>query len=166
MKLIQDQCAKAQALKEELYYTLRNTDFLNNVGCVYNTIGLFNSTRVLGNCHRGRGCSIFKISLNKLLVECGTDEQIKSTILHELIHTMPNCFNHQKQFKAMCDKYYNLANIRKSQEFDSVLIRKARVNYKYKIVCENCGEVLAYRDRATKVIKHYDRYVCKKCKVK
>ena len=163
MKLIQDECTKAQELKEEIYYTLRNTDFLKNVGCIYNTIGLFNSTRVLGNCHRSKGSNIFKISLNRLLVERGTDEQIKATILHELIHTMPNCFNHQRQFKNMCNKYYSLANIKNSKEFDNVLIRKARVNYKYKIVCENCGQVLGYRDRLTKVVKHYDLYRCKAC---
>ena len=161
---IQQNSEKAQRLKEELYKQLEGTDFLKEVGAVYSEIPLFKSTKTLGNCRKVSN-GVFKISLNAELVEKGTDKEIKATILHELIHTMPNCFNHKWQFKNKAWKYQRLTNLdATSHAYGFQLTKTPKAQYKYKVVCEKCGQVICYRNKKSKVITHADNYRCKKCK--
>ena len=97
------------------------------------------------------------------------DEIIKNTIIHELIHCIPFCNNHGKEFK----KYSNYANqklgyhitTRGNKEIDYKVsnIDYQEESYKYKIVCEKCGQII-YRKRFNpSLIK---RYRCGKCQGK
>lgn len=45
---------------------------------------------------------IFKISISTQ--ECNTEEDIRNTLYHEVIHCAPGCFNHGKPFKALSAK--------------------------------------------------------------
>lgn len=55
---------------------------------------------------KGRGCArerwdkppVFQISISTR--ECASDSDIKDTLYHEVIHCIPDCFNHGKSFKA------------------------------------------------------------------
>ena len=95
------------------------------------------------------------------------DDIIKNTILHEMIHCLPYCNNHGKEFK----KYANLINVNcgynisrvgdKQKDFEKSNIKFAEaVNYKYKIICENCKQEF-YRQRLNK--NFLKRYRCGKC---
>ncbi len=96
------------------------------------------------------------------------DEIIKNTIMHELIHCIPYCNNHGLEFK----KYATYINqklgyevrTKGNREADckaSNIEYKEDINYKYKIVCENCGQII-YRKRFNQnLIK---RYRCGRCK--
>lgn len=98
------------------------------------------------------------------------DNIIKNTIMHELIHCIPFCNNHGREFK----KYANYIN--KKLEYHittkgnvqedykaSQLEYEQENNYKYKIICQNCGQVI-YRKRFNpNLIK---KYRCGECRGK
>ena len=92
---------------------------------------------------------------------------IKNTIIHEMIHCLPYCNNHGKEFK----KYANLFNINygynvsrvgnKKEDFEkSKLEFQEKQNYKYKIICKECKQEF-YRQRLNKNITR--KYRCGKC---
>ncbi len=98
------------------------------------------------------------------------DNIIKNTIMHELIHCIPFCNNHGQEFK----KYANYINQRLGyhittkgnvqEDYKASQLEYVEVNnYKYKIVCQNCGQII-YRKRFNQnLIK---KYRCGKCKGK
>lgn len=93
---------------------------------------------------------------------------IKNTIIHELIHCIPFCNNHGKNFKQYA-KYineklgYDISRVGNREED----YRKSNVEYnlekrkdRYKIKCEECGQVF-FRQR---IAKNFTRkYRCGKC---
>lgn len=98
------------------------------------------------------------------------EDIIKNTIMHELIHCIPFCNNHGKEFK----KYANYINEKlqyhittkgdmKADYEASNLKYQENNGYKYKIICQNCGQII-YRKRFNQnLIK---KYRCGKCKGK
>lgn len=95
------------------------------------------------------------------------DNIIKNTIIHELIHCLPYCNNHGKEFKKYAnlinEKYgYNISRVgNKKEDFEKSKVEfKEKENYKYKIICINCKQEF-YRQRLN---KNYTRkYRCAKC---
>ena len=54
--------------------------------------------RAYGNCHRKN--DVYTIYINDLMLRDDvTDKALENTILHELIHTCPECMNHGRQWK-------------------------------------------------------------------
>ena len=92
---------------------------------------------------------------------------IKNTIIHELIHCLPNCNDHGDTFKKY-SKYinsnlgYSISRLGNKEEDykKSNLDYKEENKYKYKIVCQKCGQEI-YRQRLNK--KLLSRYRCGKC---
>ena len=106
------------------------------------------------------------IEISKWVMEL-EDNIIKNTIMHELIHCMPYCNNHGKEFK----KYANMINDNfgydisrggdKKKDFEKSNIEyKETKNYNYKIICEGCKQEF-YRQRLNKNFTR--RYRCGKC---
>lgn len=98
------------------------------------------------------------------------DNIIKNTILHELIHCIPYCNNHGTEFK----KYATYINQKlgyqittrgnKKEDYQaSNLTYQEENDYKYKIVCEKCGQEI-YRKRFNKNL--IQKYRCAKCRRK
>lgn len=95
------------------------------------------------------------------------DDIIKNTIMHELIHCMPYCNNHGKQFKIYANvlnkKYgYNISRTgNKKEDFKKSNIEfKEKNNYKYKITCKGCRQEF-FRQRITKGFTR--KYKCAIC---
>lgn len=113
---------------------------------------------------------IFKkhhIEISKWVLDL--DENIiKNTIMHEIIHCLPNCNNHGKEFKKYANYInrnlgYNITRLgNKEEDFKkSNLEYKEKTNtYKYKIICNKCGQII-YRQRLKKELIH--KYRCGKC---
>lgn len=92
---------------------------------------------------------------------------IKNTIMHELIHCLPYCNNHGKEFK----KYANILNSNYGYEISRVGNKKKdfeksniefteKENYNYKIICKDCKQEF-FRIR---LIKNFTRkYRCGQC---
>lgn len=93
---------------------------------------------------------------------------IKNTIMHEIIHCFPYCNNHGEEFK----RYANIINTKlgydisrvgnKKEDYEKSNIEyRENVNYKYKIICNECGQTF-YRQRINKSLtKKYRCGICK-----
>lgn len=99
------------------------------------------------------------------------DEIIKNTIMHEIIHCFPECNDHGKNFKR-CATYINknlgynitrLGNVEEDYKKSNLKYDNKSEGYKYKIVCEKCGQIY-YRQRLKK--NFVKKYRCSKCEGK
>ena len=110
------------------------------------------------------------IEISKWVLDLN-DDIIKNTIMHELIHCLPYCNNHGKEFKKYAEyinqklgyKIQRLGNKEKDYENSNIKFEDKEITYKYKIKCKNCGFIF-YRQRLK---KNFIRdYRCGKCKGK
>lgn len=111
------------------------------------------------------------IEISKWLMDLN-DEIIKNTIIHELIHCLPECNNHGKYFKKYAklinDKLgYNITRVgNKKEDFIKSGVQEKfddEPKSKYKIVCEKCNQTY-YRQRLAKNFTR--KYLCGICKGK
>lgn len=98
------------------------------------------------------------------------DDIIKNTIIHELIHCIPFCNSHGKEFKRYAN-YINQklgyhittrGNIEEDYKASKLEYTEGN-NYKYKIMCRNCGQIIYRKRLNSNLIKMYR---CGKCKGK
>ncbi len=110
------------------------------------------------------------IEISKWVMELD-DKIIKNTILHELIHCMPNCNNHGKEFKFYAN-YINenlgydiqrLGNKKEDYKKSNLEYKENDLDYKYIIQCSQCG-LIYYRQRLKR--NFLRDYRCGKCKGK
>ena len=96
------------------------------------------------------------------------DEKIiKNTIIHELIHCIPYCNNHGKEFKKYATYIneklgYNISRTGSPKEdYEKSNLEYNELNvYKYKIICAKCGQEF-FRKRLNK--NFVRKYRCGKC---
>ena len=96
------------------------------------------------------------------------DESIvKNTIIHELIHCIPNCNNHGKMFKKYASYIksklgYDIKSCgNKKEDYKKSNIEyNEQTNYKYIIRCKKCVQIY-YRQRRNKNLE--SRYRCGIC---
>lgn len=107
------------------------------------------------------------IEISKWVMEL--DESIiKNTIMHEIIHCFPYCNNHGKEFKKYATYInqnlgYNITRLgNKEEDFkkSNLKYNENTNSYKYKIICNKCGQII-YRQRFKKELIH--KYRCGKC---
>ena len=105
------------------------------------------------------------IEISKWVMQLNTDI-IKNTIMHEIIHCLPNCSNHGNEFKKYanyinCKLDYDISRLgdKKQDLIDSnIPIEKEKFNYK--IECSGCGYSF-YRKRLNYSFSR--KYRCGKC---
>ncbi len=107
-----------------------------------------------------------KIEISTWVMQLNEDI-IKNTIIHELIHCIPNCNNHGNDFKQYAryinDKLgYNIKTVgnKKDDYGKSNIEYQEKLTYKYKIQCKNCGQIF-YRNRICK--NFIQKYRCAIC---
>lgn len=111
----------------------------------------------------------YSIEISRWVLELN-DSIIKNTIIHELIHCIPNCNNHGKIFKYYAETInnklgYNISRLGNKQEdyMKSNLEYTENTTYRYKFICSNCNTVY-FRQR---ICKNFEKkYRCGKCKGK
>lgn len=116
--------------------------------------------------------NIHHIEISRWLMQLN-DEIIKNTIIHELIHCLPDCNNHGKSFKYYAKLVkdnlgYNITRLgNKEEDYKAsgieFKVKEKKIKYNYKIVCKKCGQTY-FRQRLKKYFNK--RYVCGKCKRK
>jgi predicted SprT family Zn-dependent metalloprotease len=91
------------------------------------------------------------------------DKSTKTTIIHELLHTIPGGNGHTGEWKRQADRVnraygYNISRTTSAAEkgIEELPINR---NYKYKIRCSKCGYTWL-RTRATAVTAHPEHYHC------
>lgn len=165
---------------------------LNKIGINFENVGLIDikiskrNNKRYGCCkqeepnkqtaylYRGK---VYYKSFNKHHIEISrwvldlNDEIIKNTIIHELIHCLPGCNNHGREFKKYASIVnnklgYNISRLgdkEKDFEKSNIEYKQNEKNYKYKICCIECNQ-LYYRKRLAK--NFLAKYRCGKCKGK
>ena len=97
------------------------------------------------------------------------DEIIKNTIIHELLHCLPDCNNHGKVFNYYSkiinqNLGYNISRVgNKVEDLKKSNIPFEEEYYKYKIRCTKCNHIY-YRKRLAK--NFFKKYYCGICKGK
>ena len=135
---------------------------LDEVGVEYTTPvkwALSKATTTWGTCQMKKnpitGEYDYSIRISLMtLDESRSDDKVLDTIIHELIHTVKGCMNHQSGFKNAAWKVMNAHpefNISRCQSFeDSGLSREAIQSYKktpkitYRVKCVMCGRTFEY----------------------
>lgn len=117
---------------------------------IHNTITINHRKTALGTCKR-YNYGMFQIGISKYLLKCD-EKLIKETLIHELIHTCKNCFNHGYNFIKYAQKVNNMLNYRivvinRDKQFSE------KIQYKYEITCVECGAKF-YRHRLPKNINN------------
>ena len=106
------------------------------------------------------------IEISKWVMEL-EESIIKNTIIHEIIHCFPYCNNHGRKFK----QYASIVNEKLGYDISRVGDKKAdyaksnieyneNINFKYKIMCEKCGQTF-YRQRLMRNLLR--KYRCGEC---
>lgn len=106
--------------------------------------------------------SLFKIEISDRLLSEECDENgLINTILHELLHTVPGCFNHGSTWKEMARRVYKEYGIEikreESAEEKGVAEIVMEKQYKYFLRCPDCGYVFKYM-RMVNAVKTPERY--------
>lgn len=114
-----------------------------------------------GGCKKyvKKGREHFLIEIGSALSICD-DKKILEIIIHELLHTAPNCHNHGMQWKKYAGIMNNVYgyNIKRTATYDEIGIDK-NIEYRYAIQCEKCGNKI-YRQKKSKLVKEYYNYKC------
>lgn len=164
-------------MRDLMYYAKECMRELDEIGIKYgNIIDVVPNTRAKkrwGQCRKISGG--YHININICLFDDQSSvEGLKTTILHELLHSCPGCMNHGEAWKELADKVnerygYKIKRTTSadekgvSEEVRSII--HADKEPKYKIVCTKCGQVIE-RARMSKLIKHPENFRCALCKGK
>lgn len=134
-----------------------------NSEVIEDNIAITRATKTFGRCQEVGG-GVYSIGISKYYKD-NQEEEIMETLVHEVLHTVPGCFNHGKAWKKYAGimneaKGYNIGrtsnrqmdNLMKEEVFNSV--------FKYSIDCEKCGSS-TLRQRRSKIVKNPENYICK-----
>lgn len=117
----------------------------------------------------------FKLRVSNCYEEISNSQKAKirleSTMIHELIHTIPGCLNHGKKFKLFAnlinEKYNNKYHICRCTSMTEFGINQKNKNIKYIIECSNCHNQYEYKRKPKYSSSFIHEFCwCNKCKVK
>ena len=150
-------------------YALECMEELDSIGIEYgNIIDFTVNTRAKkrwGQCKAVPGGYLININ-EALLNEKNSEDGLKNTIMHELLHSCEGCMNHGQKWKEVVGIVnrklgYGIKTTSSSAE-KGVLEETRNIKVKYRIVCKKCGNELT-RSKMTKVVKYPSMYQCGKC---
>lgn len=117
-------------------------------------------TRAIARCcfRKTNGIKTFYLEVGPMFFQID-EEARRNALVHELIHTFPQCFNHGAEFKYWATYFrqygYNVMVHMPSEEIPLEA-------YKYLIQCDNCGKIYK-RNRMCDDIKNVQDYRCGRC---
>lgn len=96
-----------------------------------------------------------------LLMEENPVKLLEETIIHELLHTMPNCFDHGKLWQHYAEKVnqaygYAVSRVASCAMTVDPLADKRQ---KYAVQCDACNHTY-YRQKISNVIAHPEKFRC------
>ena len=114
-------------------------------------------TNMLGVC--------YEIEIAGCMVADGVDDmEIRDTIMHELIHTCPGCWDHGNVFHHFADivnrKYgYHVDTYADREQLEAAGVVIKDPGYKYMLKCNVCGHEFK-RKRWSDVLRYPELYHC------
>ena len=107
----------------------------------------------------------FFIDINSYVIQTHNVALLRDVVAHELIHTIPGCYNHGSTFQDAAKKlngsFPDLYNVQVKINLADYGLEAPKTNH-YEIVCQDCHHTM-YRERMSKTLRHIDRYRCPKC---
>lgn len=109
---------------------------------------------------------IYDIQISSVLLQDDVDDTaVKNTIAHELLHTVPGCFNHTgkwKQHAALVNRLLPQYHIKARTSFEEKGIADNRPEplYRYMLKCQQCGAIIK-RQKKSPITEHPEHYRCK-----
>lgn len=121
--------------------------------------------------------SVYTININCDLCHPEASERgLKETIIHEILHTCPNCMCHTGEWKRLADLVndcygYNVKRCNSSEDkgMDAFyrqheeLAKRRQPTWKYTIKCKNCGKIVGRKQKACNLTKYPYLYRCAAC---
>ena len=95
--------------------------------------------------------------------------RFETSMIHELIHTIPGCLHHGRNFKnigRLVNKMYSKSNPAEPKCLEDYGVQVQEQSPKYKITCQNCGKDYLYMRKPKYDISHYYCTVCNKDSLK
>ena len=120
---------------------------------------------------------VYTININCDLCHPEASEKgLKETIIHEILHTCPDCMCHTGEWKRLADLVndcygYNVKRCNSSEDkgMDDFykqhqeLAKRRRPTWKYTIKCKNCGKIVGRKQKACNLTKYPCLYRCASC---
>lgn len=110
-----------------------------------------------GQCRFNGKSKTYSINIASVLMSDDvSDISTKNTVLHEMLHTCPNCMNHGKEWQALADKVnkaygYNIKRTTSEKE-KGVKLPESTETVHYILKCENCKGEWKYK-RHSKIVE-------------
>ena len=147
---------------------------LDTIGIKYGSITKWTiNTRARkrwGRCSPLPDKKSFEISVSeRLLADDISDKSVKTTIIHEILHTCKGCLNHSTEWKKLASYVnstlgYDIKRCTSAAEH-GICDEPAARNVRYIVKCIKCGKTYE-RERKSKIIKNPQRYRCGVCRGK
>ncbi len=144
---------------------------LDALGIPYgNVVGITKNSKARtrwGQCTK-KPNGTYSIEISEILLDDTVPiKALKSTIMHELIHTCPRCFDHGtiwKHYANDVNKHYgyDVKRANNANENGIDITNSVIKNAKYVFKCNKCGQIVV-RSRASKFTKHPESYRCATC---
>ena len=122
----------------------------------------------LGACRKTvdlSGRESYTIEISGIALKCG-EKEIMEIIIHELLHTCPECLNHGKKWKEYASKVHKMTGYRitstASYENLGIDVPETSPRTVYRIKCRNCGYIYV-RKKICPLVKNPGKYRCGKC---
>ena len=127
--------------------------------------------RAFGQCCRDVDSDTYTIEVSsRILADHISENFVKDTIIHELLHTCPGCMNHgpewQRRASVVRRTYgYNLHARSSKEECENAGLstRNYKTDARYRIFCEACDKIVAYRYHRCGLTKNLERFRCSSC---
>lgn len=116
---------------------------------------------------RKRGTGMYELIISNVF-ESIPDEQtarnrFTSSVIHELIHTIPGCWDHRTKFQRICQLVnyrYPQYQLQTSTSMEDVGLVEPLQTPRYLVICKCCGHIYNYMRKPRYSL---DTYSCGRC---
>lgn len=128
------------------------------------------TNKCFGRC-KSLGNNRYLLSFNRKYLDVGDPKNIHNTIMHEVIHSVNGCMNHQSLWKVVVARInsafgYSISRTTNDVAYAALYIKPKTVNYS--VWCDNCHTRLARYNRksstVTAIMNNERRHYCPLCK--
>ena len=127
-------------------------------------VRISSGVREYGACRlERRKQDVCSLTFSRHLFFEGNLSRLVRVVCHEMLHAcLPFSEGHGKYFRFFMKKLNDAFGTQIEIHSPENAIQQAEHLYKYKVVCNGCGNVFYYL-RAGSLVKHPERYRCTKC---
>lgn len=116
-----------------------------------------------GQCTLNLLSGVYFIEIARFMVQDAVETQsLKNVIAHEIIHTCPDCMNHDAEFTKRAGRLnrmlgYNVKISDTEEEMSKHGVEVPHESYKYAFVCKKCGAKIP-RKRWSKTMENVKQF--------